>query len=524
MKRQIRFTSGGKNGEKILLEPNRFVSIGRSRSNTVCLQEPDVSGRHITIRFDGEERVCIEILSSRITKHNDKNVNMGDIIELSNGDLIQMGENVAFVFEYIYESASSNSDDEKTEYPQTEAQKDVPDNIATQPEQECVSPDEEKSDHIESISQMDLQKTIDSADGESMETFAFQTRIASDDELESIKKAYRRKQRIRVLLIGIPAVLFLAGTIFLYFYLKPQTEENLSWPKDDNDKFLNAYVGVTSYFALCFPETPFQKVKKTNNEVNVFTRIGKLQDVNLHIVANSYTDRATLELNHGEAFEKWRRAVREKDPTVNWGEDKKTQFICRDRGAGVPISYMSYTRRVKNDDFFGYAVFCRRADNIHFAMIEVPLQSRSRAMNFFRLHIEEIILYAPIRAMDHWEGASDYRRGSTIQLDLQEAENYMNQKAPVYFGKIFYRLRSALIKATLAGDEESVKKAIKLLLELRERQALWYNTQKLAYQYAENLGDKRSMQSIQDTCASVFSSEFQDADFRYDLIHRKDWQ
>ena len=91
-------------------------------------------------------------------------------------------------------------------------------------------------------------------------------------------------------------------------------------------------------------------------------------------------------------------------------------------------------------------------------------------------------------------------------------------------GKVFYRLRSALIKATAAGDINGLNEAKQLLAGLRARLSVWYNAQKLAYQYAEQSGDNVSMQSIQATCESVFSAEFQQADFRYDLIKRKEWK
>ena len=63
-----------------------------------------------------------------------------------------------------------------------------------------------------------------------------------------------------------------------------------------------------------------------------------------------------------------------------------------------------------------------------------------------------------------------------------------------------------------------------MLIKLREQQTIWYNSQKLAYQYAETNNDTRTMQSIQATCDSIFSAEFQQADYRYDLIKRKDWK
>ena len=135
-----------------------------------------------------------------------------------------------------------------------------------------------------------------------------------------------------------------------------------------------------------------------------------------------------------------------------------------------------------------------------------------------------MVIYAVRRTMEHWEGAADYRKDSGVEQDLQEAETFMSREAPVYWGRIFYLLRSALIKAAFNKNNEQIERAQKMLIELREQQSVWFSTQKLAYQYAERNGDKNSMRSIQAMSESVFSAEFQFADFRYDLIKRKDWK
>ena len=63
-----------------------------------------------------------------------------------------------------------------------------------------------------------------------------------------------------------------------------------------------------------------------------------------------------------------------------------------------------------------------------------------------------------------------------------------------------------------------------MLIRLRRLQTDWYNTQRLAWQYAFQNEDRGTMNSIQAMGESVFSSEFQYSDFRYDLIKRKDWK
>ncbi|MEI3039012.1 MAG: FHA domain-containing protein [Victivallales bacterium] len=519
---QIKFTLGEKTGEIVPLTHNQTISIGRSHTNDICLKAADVSGKHVIIRSGSGSNLSIEILSSRTTKHNGKSINIGDIVEITAGDTVQLGEGTVFAIERAAEQtvADGDGDNEKTKCTGSIPPENS-DNDATRPEAVKTVQQEIKTVIREPET---VPQDLSVQEKDSTETLAFQTRIASDDELEKIKKSFRLKQKLKIFLIAVPVMLFFSGAIAFYFYLKPATEEYLSWPTDKNGKFLNDFKQISPYLALVFPKTPGMSVTTNGNTTEVFTKIGKLQDVPLHIVAVNMTDKGTLTRSHGEAFEEWMNATRDKEPSVNWGGNKNTVFVNRSRGAGIPLSTISYTRRVKNDDFFGFSVFLRNAENIHAVMIEVPLQSRWRAENFLRNQADSMVIYAIKRTEDHWEGTSLYRTGTTPEQDLEESVNFMKREAPVYWGKIFYRLRSALIKATLAGNNNAVAEAKSMLIKLREQQTVWYNSQKLSYQYAETNNDTRTMQSIQATCSSIFSAEFQQADYRYDLIRRKDWK
>ena len=73
---QIKFTLGEKTGEIVPLTHNQTISIGRSHTNDICLKAADVSGKHVIIRSGSGSNLSIEILSSRTTKHNGKNISL----------------------------------------------------------------------------------------------------------------------------------------------------------------------------------------------------------------------------------------------------------------------------------------------------------------------------------------------------------------------------------------------------------------------------------------------------------------
>lgn len=544
MQFRISFTAGDNQGEQYPLLPEQVVSVGRSHSNTIRLSAPDVSGKHIIIRTDKGGNISLEVLSSRTTVVNGKNASIGDMLRLTPGSTVQMGNNTVFVIES--EEAGDmathipSGDDEKTALPtpgwkdddaEKTTMRSLDDNatvVGKAPAPEPAPSPAPGNTILNTLSTI-LQFGNNAKESEnqaSEETIAFQTRVASDDEMDKIKKSIRGKQRQKIFLIGLPLFLFFAIAVGLYFYLKPKAEEFVTWPADSKGNFLNEYRQVAPYLALVFPNVPDCTMTGDDSNVEINTKIGKLRDVRLHILAKSVKDPATLEQDHQQAFEKWMEDMQEQEATLTFGGDKTMMFLNTTKGAGVPLTYISYTRRVENDDFWGYALFLRNEDNIHWAMIEVETGDQWRSEPFMRAQATQMIIYAFQKTEEHWEGTSSYRQETSVAEDLREASSLMEREAPVYWGRIHYLLLSALIKSAKAEapDQDQIADAKLMLARLRRLQTNWYNTQRLAWQYAFQNEDRATMNSIQAMGESVFSSEFQFSDFRYDLIKRKDWK
>lgn len=527
---QIKFTAGENQGTVYPLAPGQVVSIGRSHSNTIRLAAPDVSGKHIILRIGKLNKITAEILSSRVTKINDNPASIGDMQELSVGSTVQMGDSTVFVIEG---PGTADDDDMVTCLPDEEKTimpKPAFAPAGNAPSKTALYPHSPVDRTIAGDENATVARTMapaDSSQGEmASETIAFQTRVASDDEMENIKNSFRVKRRKKTIFVALPLFLFFAVSVFLYFYLRPDTEEFVTWPTDSRGEYLNDFRQIAPYLALAFPDVPGCTVSGDDYNADIHTKIGKRQDVNLHILASGVREPETLEQDHSEAFDNWMEKMRETEQTMTFGGDRTTVFLNQSRGAGVPISYISYTRRVENDDYWGYAIFVRNEDYVHSIMIEVPLSDQWRAEPFMHAQITGIVIYAAKLTEEHWEGASSYRKDTSVADDLREASSFMLREAPIYWGRIYYLIRSALIKSAKAEnpDQEQIAEAKSLLVKLRRQQTNWFNTQRLAWQYAFQNEDKATMNSIQAMGESVFSSEFQYSDFRYDLIKRKDWK
>ncbi len=82
------------NGRKAIPLDQRLVSIGRSHENTVVLDDPRVSRRHIEIRVIGGNFVLFDLNSSGGTYINGHKINQGMLYP---GDLISLaGVNMVF--------------------------------------------------------------------------------------------------------------------------------------------------------------------------------------------------------------------------------------------------------------------------------------------------------------------------------------------------------------------------------------------------------------------------------------------
>lgn len=499
----IRVLAGETAGASVVLEVGGTVSVGRSRSNELHVTEPDVSARHMTFRRGMESALTAEVISSRHTEFNGTPVDMGSSFPVKAGDRFRLGKTLLLSVE---RDESASDDNQRTVPPPTD--KTVP-----PPTGKTVPPKSQTAPCPPEAPQDDELKTI-----------AVKTRIASDEEIENIRKSLRTKRRLRALKVILPVMLFLAVSFSAYIALKPQVEDDLTWPSDDAGRYQNHFELIKSYFGLAVPDSPGISVRKDGPETVIETRIGKLLDVPFRVSASAVSAPDALRKDREPAFSGWLAARRNADRSFNPSPNRKRLWMNCTTGGGVLYDYVQYTRRIGDDDWWGYAVFFRNGADVCSALMEVPLRERSRSEVFFASHLRGIVLFAPARTMDVWEGTDSYRRETTVGQDIAEAEQFLKSNAPTMWENVYYRLRSALIKATIAGNSAQVDEARSLLSRMREKQGEWYARQKFAWERACLMEDAGGIEAVQSLGEAVFTREFADSDYRYDSIRRKEWR
>ena len=489
---QLEFLSGSRQGAVVPIASGTPLTVGRSRSNVVQLAESDVSGEHLRVVMSDRGEVELENLSQRQGRTH---VN-GIALEPGERGVVNPGDEIALGGKVVARLVAVDGEAADSQLTICGASDPPPPGLTGHRTQ---SP----------IDVTMIQRTMQ----------------VSDEEMEKIKAGIRAKQRNRTFMWVVPIVVLLATLVTLYAVLRPKPEEFTSWPKSSDGKDLNDYVLIAPYLAIVYPGIHGSSVSTNEpGKVVVNSALGQLHDIPLGIIVRTVSDPATLEEDHRDAFDRAVRWMSESDRTFSAGVNRMRRFIGTTTSAGVPLSYLDYTRRDGEDEFFGYFIFLRLASDSFLICIEVPLAAQWRAEEFLRSSIAHFVIYANKRIPEHWEGCGWYRRRTDVGTDLDEAKKFLDQKAPVHWEAAFMRIESALVKAAKAGSTAEVNDAVRMLASLREAQTVWYNQQKLSYLEAKVSGRKETMMSIQSLSESAFTPLFQDFDFRYELIKRRDWQ
>ena len=543
---RVTVESAGENIGSFALKEGDNV-IGRSRSSDIRIDTPDISRAHIKIVVSGDS-ATIENMSQ-----------FGAIIdgvvlqepkELADGQQILIGKKTIIVFEDIRDATSPGTEASvepsagASAPPAEEADEATgigkqPDNTAAEP-QELPSADdfgmsdaevtgedigevmggtlaaakEEDQPQTTSFSEPSRPAIIEgdetglsmaaSADEEFM-TRAMQTRVASPEEIDYLKIAEQKKTRQRVILIG-GAVLIVAVLAFVFRPRPLPPEDTIEWPRDAQGEYLDALVPCPSGgykdggFDLICPGNPGWKRSAIPGGMIIECRIGRKKDVPMRIVLIEERDKRFLQMTREEAIQDSIARIKESGGRWNFAKPSPSlNFHGRDNG--IPFRTVSYERE-KDRAWFGVASIFLYGPRRFILRSEAPRSERPRA--------EDIVYTVSLDAAtsfvhSHWEAVTELPATPEDKM-LTRVRREMQRMAPATWTEIQTVLMSVLTKATMADNPEVEEEALLMLARLRERQALWFNSQRLAKDAAEIQKDRIAVARITDFSKSVFSN------------------
>lgn len=552
--------------EKIVPLADGDTLIGRSRSAQIQLSPLDVSGRHLMLHVD-KDSVIAENLSSHGARTAQTAIELptpirpGDTIFLGRDTSVRLETVRSSILEKEVEKTMISDDAELTilgdaphgipsgvtpepdsgktfmdkpsafesdktdpgEAPCPVCSADVDRTILDEPAAVAKKPDASRTVLNESIAESEIRKTVAAGSSDAFKTNAMQTRIASAEEIDFLRRQDRKRKRDKKLkyVLGIVGLIVLLAAVY-WFQGRPP-EEKLTWPLTEKGMYSEKPfepgeggfdAGRFSVIAPLVPST--EGVREKNGDLVITTRTGRDRDVPMRIVLSVKRSSAYLHEERLKTFNDWIAEISASGGHWNFGQVSDLFFLGKNNG--LPCLGAVYSRESENQSWYGEVLFFRNGDERIVRMAEIPSSERLRGTEF--LSSNPFLFTSEKFVENHWEGAPEIYSGNPADL-LNEAKGLLVKMSPATWDKIFMLLRSVLVAATESGDRELKEQALEQLRKLRDSQRVWYNAQCIAYLKEKSAGNERAANIIRDSCLSVFSCG---DDLRNRNIKRNIWE
>jgi|GEM_PF-1816888 len=358
-------------------------------------------------------------------------------------------------------------------------------------------------------------------DGGDNETMMMQTRVATMEEMDLLRKTRKPKVNKRVIWLAaaMGAAAFLVGT--RYVVSKTNIENPLTWPMDGdkfNDEIIVPDIGMDNDFILYFPRYRSMQVVKESNRIMAMTRLGKRRDVPCRVLFNMNKSMDNLSLNRAKGFKAWQDKMMALGGQWNFDGDSNAHF--RGKENGLPYQMARYTRSVEKVAWFGVVMYIKDRDWEIIVQKEIPSSERYRGESL--LIDTPFISVTPRYVLNHWE-PGDVTFQMTVPEMLSEARLMLNRTVatPRMWPHILDLLRNILGTSLRSNDMATYTAAMELLRDLRNKQSQWLNNQKISYfgAIAKNL--PKLAATIRQDCLAVFSDE---DDFRCHQLRNDQWE
>ncbi len=452
-------------------------TLGRSRSATFRLLSQDVSGVHARVVVgNGEAR--LENLSQFGTRLDGTPVTAP--VALRPGQRIELGKATVLVFRQE-EPARSAPDRAVAEAATGEAPPAVTraDAVPAQVPPPAVTHDE-FSELTRAASGTAWGAEEGATEGA---TRAMQTRAAAPEEIEHLKAAEQKRLRRRTTIgIGVAIPVLLLAVLFRPRTPPPETE--IEWAKDAAgdyaDRFEPAPGGgfKDGGYDLCYPGNNTFKRKAAEGGLVLEGWIARKLDVPMRIILQEEQEVRFASMTRAAAIEDWMAQASASGGRWNFDRPSPTPAFLGKKN-GVPFTRITYLRD-GDGTWFGVASVVRHGCRRIVTRAEVPATERVRA--------EKMMSSKLLRVSEEFEYA--YWEGGPLAAPLAEQEVLANVRAdleriaPATWVALEGLLRSLLIQTSQNGHKEIAAEAGRLLVRLRERQALWFNSQQLAFDAA----------------------------------------
>jgi len=490
-------------------------TLGRSRGAQLQLASPDVSGLHARIQVkEGVAR--LENLSQFGTRLDDAPVT--GLVTLASGQRLAIGKVTVLLFEKSEEPGGDGSPSRPPAEQEADTGKGASQTraaSATRP----FSAGATRSEGLEAT-RADPQAGADSeltgalshsdvtsAAGSSEEgaTRAMQTRAATPEEIEHLKQSEQKRVRRRMM-IGIALGLPILILVLVFRPRTPPPETEIEWAKTASGEYLDAYApapagGVKDGgYDLLYPDNKTFKKSVVAGGIVFDGWIGRELNVPMRVILQEENETRLAALSRPDVVDDWMRQV--SAGSGKWNFDKPSPIVnFFGSKNGVPYTLVTYLRD-GDGSWFGVASVVRHGSRRIVTRAEVPASERVRAEKMLAgklLRVSDEFEYA------HWE-YSPFTATLSEEDALAQARKDLERTAPATWVALEGQLTGLLTKAVQSGHKEIEDEAVRQLVKLRDREALWFNSQQLAFDAARMQGNGRKALKIAEFTKAVFSN------------------
>lgn len=474
-------------------------TLGRSRAAGVHLQSLDVSGLHARIRVEGGV-ARLENLSQFGTRLDD--VPVTGAATLTSGQRIAVGKTTVLLFQQSEEAGRGATPNRPLAGQEAKTGEG---GAARTPAAQVTRADpkaDSESELTGALSRPDVTSAAGSIEGM---TRAMQTRAATPEEIEHLKLSEQKRVRRRMLIglaVAVPALIL----VFIFRPRTPPPELELEWPKDAGGTYLDAFEPAPSGgfkdggYDLQYPDNKTFKKTAVAGGVVLEGWVGRNLDVRMRIFLQEESEPRLAAVGRAEMVDDWIQQMSASGG--RWNFDKPAPSVTFfGKKNGVPFVRATYLRD-GNGSWFGTASIVRHGCRRIVVRAEVPAVERVRAENLLTTRL--------LRVSDDFESAHWEHNpvAATLSEDdaLAQVRKDLERTAPATWVAMENLLTGLLTKTVQAGHKESEEEALRHLVALRGRQALWFNSQQLAFDDALSRGNVEKALKIAEFTKAVFSN------------------
>jgi len=504
---------GDPQGAEFVLKPGENI-IGRSRSTDIKVSAMDVSGRHTRLLLE-DGVVLVENMSQYGTFVDNEPVESR--IEITAGSILKMGKSTEMRLESLADTPSAPvvlDDGPATgepslfdDGPATGADAEL---TAAPPPIQAAAP---QSDFEESL-------TMDAGTGgyeeEEGATRAMHTRAATPDEIQILKdNESRRAKRKLTTIISVVVVLLALGVIFRP--RRPPPEIEIEWTKNDKGNYVHLFApGVSGgrdkgFYDLRYPDNGTFKKSDVVGGYMLSGFVGRDLNVPVRIFLQEEVDLRLASMTREQIVADWIEMISGSGGVWRFNQPSKLAVFFGDKN-GIPYSRVTYLRD-DNGSWFGVASVFRHGKHRIVARAEAPANEQIRVENLIS---SRLIYVADEYQFSYWPYIPESAPVS-VKDELEEARHDLERMAPGTWMSIDKQLCSLLSRVVPQEDEESRQECLRLLSKLRENEALWFNSQQLAFESYKFRGDLKMARKVSVFTKGVFSEM---SDQRYYTVRK----